>query len=149
MFCINCGKELQKGEISCSYCKFSIFDAQKLLFDELQHASASSVSQKKSESKTWICSNPECREKNASEDIFCSKCGTSRYAKAGIIQQSNQEKTDSTAQSGLVEGKDNYNPEDTSETDKERDRALGKICLVYVVIVICVLIIMFGIEFLG
>ncbi len=136
MFCINCGKELQKGEISCSYCKFSIFDAQKLLFDELQHASSSSVSQKKSEPKTWICSNPECREKNASEDIFCSKCGTSRYAKAGIVQQSNQEKTDSTAQSGLFEGKDNYYPENTSENDQERYRLIGISVIVIVLLFI-------------
>ncbi len=76
MYCINCGERLSHKELYCSCCNFSIYDAQKLLIQQLQQKEEAEQKSEKVEEKNWICQI--CHTKNSYEYCFCKKCTSPR-----------------------------------------------------------------------
>ena len=96
MYCINCGKEFNLEKLSCPYCQFSIFDAQKILIEKIQEKETSNIIRTNSSNEevnskienedhqNWTCYF--CKKENKYDDHFCT-CETCGKAKKETIQK--------------------------------------------------------------
>ena len=94
MFCVNCGKEFNLEKLNCSYCQFSIFDAQKLLIEKIQERTTNiqNIDFLKNEAgihekKIWKCYF--CNKENQPDDFFCA-CGKSRISSEKFAKDNEQ-----------------------------------------------------------